>query len=98
MSPLRYALRSLKKSPGFVIVALACLTLALGLNTTTYAVLDAVVNPLVPFKDPERIFGVTLLGGGATGRVTWHDKYVRVRDRTNLFEEITSELENIRAA
>ena len=51
MSPFQYAFRSLKKSPGFVAVALACLTLALGLITTTYAVLDSVVNPRVPFDD-----------------------------------------------
>ncbi|MCH7716495.1 MAG: hypothetical protein IH876_10220, partial [Gemmatimonadetes bacterium] len=88
MTPIQYAFRSLKKSPGFVAVALACLTLALGLTTTTYAVLDSVMNPRVPFDDPDELYSVMLLGGGATGRVTWFDKYVRVRDRTHFFEHI----------
>ena len=88
MSPFQYGFRSLKKSPGFVAVALGCLTLALGLITTTYAVLDSVMNPRVPFDDPDQLYSVMMLGNGATGRVTWFDKYVRVRDRTHFFEEM----------
>ena len=77
MSPFQYAFRSLKKSPGFVAAALACLTLALGLTTTTYAVLDSVVNPRVPFDNPDEVYSVMMLGGGATGPVTW-SKRLRV--------------------
>jgi hypothetical protein len=41
-------------------VAVLSLALALGLNTTVYAVLDAFIHPQVPFPNPERLlqFGI----------------------------------------
>ena len=63
MRDLRYALRSLSKSPGFVLVATLCLGLALALNTTTFAILDAMLHPSLPVKDVERLLEVRMLGG-----------------------------------
>ncbi len=58
MTSLRYAWRSLAKSPGFVMVAVLALGMGLGLSTTMFAVLDAVVNPFMPYRDPGSLYHV----------------------------------------
>ena len=55
MRDLKYALRSLNKSPGFVAVATLCLGLALALNTTTYAILDAMLRPNLDADELRRL-------------------------------------------
>lgn len=92
MRDLRYALRSLGKSPGFVAVATLCLSLALALNTTTYAILDAMLRPTLPVKDAARLFDVTMWGwfGGSAGSIsgpTPFEKYRVLRDGT-FYEDI----------
>jgi predicted permease len=55
---LRYALRRLRKTPGFTATALATLALCLGANLTIFAVLDAVVLRSLPFPDADRLMNV----------------------------------------
>ncbi len=52
MIALRYAVRSLRRSPGFVLVAILALGLGLGLTTTMFGVMDAALNPYIPYRDP----------------------------------------------
>src|SRR5262245_5661138 len=56
---LRFALRQLKKSPGFNLVVLASLGLCIGANTAIYSVLDAVLLRGAPYPEPERLALVT---------------------------------------
>jgi predicted permease len=76
---LRYALRSLSKSPGFVLVATLCLGLALALNTTTFAILDAMLHPSLPVKDPDRLFYVTMWGRQPGGGAPHWERYEVLR-------------------
>ncbi|HEY2805502.1 MAG TPA: ABC transporter permease [Gemmatimonadales bacterium] len=59
MLALRYAWRSLSRSPGFVTMAVLALGLGLGLSTTMFAVMDAVVNPYLPYEHSDRLLGVS---------------------------------------
>ena len=55
MSALTYALRTLRRQPTFVAVALLTLALGIGANTAIFSVIKTVVlNPL-PYDAPERI-------------------------------------------
>jgi putative ABC transport system permease protein len=60
---LRYAWRSLAKSKGFVAIAVVALGAGLGLSTTMFAVMDAVLHPYQPYRDPETLFGVRTFTG-----------------------------------
>ncbi len=88
MCSLRYVLRSLGRSPGFVTVTVASLGVSLGLTSTTFAILDAVVHPQVPYEHPDRVFRVHQDGDGASGEVTWFNKYLELRDHTGIHDGI----------
>ncbi len=55
---LHYALRSLRKSPGFALVVILTLAITLGANTTIFALLDAVLLEPLPFAEPDRLLAL----------------------------------------
>jgi predicted permease len=60
---LRSAARSLSKAPLFTTVAVTSLGLALALNTTMFALADAVLHPHDPYPHSERIIFPSVFGG-----------------------------------
>jgi putative ABC transport system permease protein len=85
----RHAVRSLRRSPGFVLVSTLTLGLALGLGVTTYAMLDAVWHPYTPVRDADRVYSVRMWGGGLSERVRGWDQYARLREQGRFYEAIS---------
>ncbi|MBK9992000.1 MAG: ABC transporter permease [Verrucomicrobia bacterium] len=58
IADLRYAFRSLLKSPGFTLVALLTLGLGIGVNTSMYTLVDVLLFRSAPFPEPDRLLVV----------------------------------------
>src|SRR6059036_1554595 len=51
---LRYAVRQVKRSPGFAVLAILCLGLGIGANTSMFSALNSVLLRPLPVAEPAR--------------------------------------------
>lgn len=91
LSALRFALRSLRKSPGFTFVAVATLALGIGTCTAMFGVARAVLLKPLPFREPERLVWIeNVFGGGLSGRTSRVDVFNGWREQNRSFEALTA--------
>ena len=87
---LRYAVRSLRHSPGFTLVAVLTLALGIGANSAIFSVVHAVLLRPFPYEDPGRLVVVweTQLEYGLPFMYASPPNYADWREQNQVFEEM----------
>jgi macrolide transport system ATP-binding/permease protein len=88
LADLRYAFRTLAKSPGFTLIAILSLALGIGANTATFSFVDAVLLRPLPVPDSSRILEVDSTAPGTRlGSMSYPD-YTDLRDQTRTLSSL----------
>ncbi|HXB72448.1 MAG TPA: ABC transporter permease [Candidatus Acidoferrales bacterium] len=83
LQDVRYALRSLRSSPGFAAIAILSLALGIGANTAIFSLIDAVMLKTLPVSHPEQL--VELVMKSAPSNWFTNPIWEQVRDRQDVF-------------
>ena len=84
---VRFALRRLRKSPGFTAVAVATLAMAIGANAVVFGVMDALILRPLNVSESERVYGTEY--GIDTGFQSYPN-YLDLRDRNLSFDSLAA--------
>ena len=92
---IRYALRSLRKSPAFAVIAILTLALGIGANTAIFTVVNAVFFHPLPVKDPAQLMEIftidqrKIFGSASNVLPTSFPNAQDIQQRTQSFSGMT---------
>ena len=100
LQDLRYALRQLRKSPGFALTAIITLALGIGANTAIFTLVQGILLRSLPVSDPKQLYRIgdtdnCCVNGGFVGEngdfdIFSYDLYQHLKSSAPEFESLAA--------
>jgi predicted permease len=88
MQDLRFAVRQLRKSPGFAIAAILTLALAIGANAVVFSIMNAFILRPLNVPDAQNLFALWRMP--ANNMAESYPDYLDLRDRNRSFDALVA--------
>ena len=100
LQDVRYALRQLRKSPGFTLTAIITLALGIGANTAIFTLVQGILLRSLPVADPSQLYRIgdtdnCCVNGGFVGQngdfdIFSYDLYRQLKDSAPEYESLAA--------
>jgi hypothetical protein len=87
---LRYALRQLRKSPGFTLAAVLTLAMAIGANAVVFSVLNGLILRPLNVPQAESLYGIERASDKDMDMTQSYPDYLDLRERNRSFEDLAA--------
>jgi len=95
INDLRFALRQLRKNPGFAAVEVLTLALGIGATTTIFSVVDGVLLRPLPYAEPDRMVALFEVNSKGTWSRLADPNFVDFREQSRSFQALAKYHANI---
>jgi predicted permease len=91
LQDIRYAFRTLRRSPGLTFVIVASLAIGIGANTAIFSVVNALLLKPLPYPDPERLAVIWIRNPGINIPQDWPSpgQYIDIQNQNRSFERMS---------
>src|SRR5579862_2099056 len=91
LQDVRYALRTLRRSPGITLVIVASLAIGIGANSAIFSVVNALLLRPLPYPEPDRLAVLWLRSPGINIPQDWPSpgQYIDIQTENHSFQEMS---------
>jgi putative ABC transport system permease protein len=90
LQDIRYAGRTLRRSPGFMVTAVLALALGIGANTAIFTVVNTVLLQPLAYPEPERLVQLEWATPQGPLNITSIPKFMVWREQTQVFQDVAA--------